>query len=85
MYVHDYHGKTTLPKLTYTAPYFSCEYPVFMHIRVVMIPSDLDGLKDGIFLEKYWVVQVYFGKVALLCTYVTINTAVYSSLGKVHY
>ena len=33
--------------------HISHEYPVFMPIRVVMIPSDLDGLKDGIFLEKY--------------------------------
>ena len=46
-----------------------------MSILVVMIPSDLDGLKDGIFLEEYWVVQVYFGKVALLCTYVTCYTS----------
>ena len=67
---------TTSPKQT---SIFLCENPIFMSIWVMVYTTwfhhDQDKYKDGIFTEKYEAIQVYFGKVVLLCE----NVAMYVS------
>ena len=72
------HSKNTLPKWTWTAPYFSMKIPYLCLSGVMVIPSgiittqmtwyhhDLVGQKDRIFTEKHRAVQIRFGKVVLL-------------------
>ena len=53
------HSKTSSSKQTWTTPYFSIKSHLYVR-------PDPDEHKDGIFMGKYGVIQVWFDKVVML-------------------